>query len=59
MADLPTMKPRDMNEGIGHVLRAHEVIREHIRERADAIARERETRDAHLNASARLEGKTG
>lgn len=57
--DMPKVRPRDMAAGLAKVIETHTLIRNGIRQRAEAEAEFRERRDAELNAQARLDGKAG
>lgn len=48
-----------MAAGLAKVIETHTLIRNGIRQRAEAEAEFRERRDAELNAQARLDGKAG
>lgn len=58
MTDIPKVNPRDMATLVGKTASTHEAIQQGIRERAAEHEKYLASRDATLNASARLTGKT-
>lgn len=58
MADMPQVNPRNMSARIGQVLDTHQQIKQGMQERAMRLEQQRVAHDQHLNAQARLDGKT-
>lgn len=57
MAKIPQVTPRDMASKVSKVATTHEAIQQGIRERATQHEAYLRSRDAHLNAAAKLAGK--
>lgn len=56
--DMPEMKSRDMATHLDAVVETHRVIRQGIQKRAEEHEAYARSRNAELNAGAKLSGKT-
>lgn len=58
MSKMPQVNPRNMADKTAKLVGTHALIRQGIEERAAAEQQAREQQDQHLNAEAKLHGRT-